>query len=133
MVLAEAPTVYEFVGVDMQPQRNLTWSVVFQKKKAGRQNAFIESFNGRLRDELLNETLFSSLAYARAMLAAWQEDYNTRRPHSRLGWYTPAEYAASFQPRRAQALHSLAGSAPAPVTQPARQSKLNPQSKIKAG
>ena len=47
------------------------------------QNAFIESFNGRLRDELLNETLFSSLAHVRAVLAAWQHDCNTRRPHSR--------------------------------------------------
>ena len=41
------------------------------------QNAFIESFNGRLRDELLNETLFSSLAHARAVLAEWQLDYNS--------------------------------------------------------
>ena len=49
------------------------------------QNAFIESFNGRLRDELLNETLFRSLAHARAALAAWQLDYNTVRPHSDIG------------------------------------------------
>ena len=48
------------------------------------QNAFIESFNGRLRDELLNETLFSSLAHARAVLAEWRLDYNTIRPHSSL-------------------------------------------------
>ncbi len=44
------------------------------------QNGFIESFNGRLRDELLNETLFSSLAQARAALLRWQLDYNTTRP-----------------------------------------------------
>jgi hypothetical protein len=43
------------------------------------QNAFIESFNGRLRDELLNETLFSSFAHPRAVLAEWQVDYNTIR------------------------------------------------------
>src|SRR5882757_9030479 len=44
------------------------------------QNAFIESFNGRLRDELLNETLFTSIAQARAVLAAWKDDYNNVRP-----------------------------------------------------
>ena len=41
------------------------------------QNAFVESFNGRLRDELLNETLFTSLAHARVALQAWRTDYNT--------------------------------------------------------
>ena len=46
------------------------------------QNAFIESFNGRLRDELLNETLFTSLAQARAALAGWKNDYNHVRPHT---------------------------------------------------
>ncbi len=50
------------------------------------QSAFIESFNGRLRDELLNETLFTSLAQARVTLRCWQADYNDARPHSRLGW-----------------------------------------------
>ena len=48
------------------------------------QNAFIESFNGKLRDELLNEIAFSSLAEPRTMLTAWRHDYNTARPHSRL-------------------------------------------------
>jgi putative transposase len=57
------------------------------------QNAFIESFNGRLRDELLNETLFITLAQARVVLAEWRNDYNTVRPHSRLGGLTPAEIA----------------------------------------
>ena len=54
------------------------------------QNAFIESFNGRLRDELLNETLFTSLAQARAALAEWRRDHNTVRPRSRIAWLTPA-------------------------------------------
>ena len=56
-------------------------------------NGFVESFNGRLRDECLNETLFTSLAHARFVLAAWQHDYNTVRPHSKLGGKTPAEIA----------------------------------------
>jgi putative transposase len=56
------------------------------------QNAFVESFNGRLRDECLNETAFSSLAEARAVLAAWRDDYNCVRPHSALANWTPEEF-----------------------------------------
>jgi putative transposase len=63
------------------------------------QNGFIESFNGRLCDELLNETLFRSLLHARAVLEAWRRDYNETRPHSRLGWMTPRAYAASHRRR----------------------------------
>ena len=72
------------------------------------QNAFAESFIGRLRDELLNETLFRSLPHARAALEAWRHDYNTARPHSRLGWMSPIIYAAA---RRSAALRSADGSA----------------------
>ena len=54
------------------------------------QNAFAESFIGRLRDECLNETLFTSLRQARAVLAAWQRDYNEVRPHSAHGGLAPA-------------------------------------------
>uniref|UniRef100_UPI002252126A IS3 family transposase n=1 Tax=Endobacter medicaginis TaxID=1181271 RepID=UPI002252126A len=57
------------------------------------QNGFIESFNGRLRDELLNEMLFRSLPHARTVLEAWRRDYNEERPHSKLGWMTPGDYA----------------------------------------
>lgn len=46
------------------------------------QNGYVESFNGRMRDELLNETVFTSLPQARAVIAAWVADYNTSRPHS---------------------------------------------------
>lgn len=55
------------------------------------QNAFIESFNGSLRDELLNEELFDSLADARRKLAVWRYDYNNVRQHSSLGNRTPAK------------------------------------------
>ncbi len=61
------------------------------------QNGFAESFNGRMRDELLNETIFTSLNQARAVIAAWVTDYNTARPHSALGYQTPAAYAAKFK------------------------------------
>jgi putative transposase len=57
------------------------------------QNAFIESFNGRLRDECLNETLFTSLRHARQVLEAWRRDYNSIRPHSALKGMTPADFA----------------------------------------
>ena len=55
------------------------------------QNAFIESLNGSLRDELLNEEMFDSLDDARRKLALWRYDYNNVRPHSSLGNKTPAE------------------------------------------
>ena len=58
------------------------------------QNAFVESFNGKLRDECLNETLFTSVRHARIELALWQYDYNHVRPHSAHGGKTPAEIAA---------------------------------------
>jgi putative transposase len=60
------------------------------------QNGFCESFNGRMRDELLNETLFFGLDHARAKIGEWVSDYNHRRPHSSLGYATPAEYAANL-------------------------------------
>ena len=77
-------------------QSRVDWHYIAPGKPT--QNAFVESFNGRLRDELLNETLFRSLSHARAALEAWCNDYNTDRPHSRLGWLTPAGYAATFTP-----------------------------------
>jgi putative transposase len=58
------------------------------------QNAFGESFIGRLRDECLNETLFASLSHARAVLDAWRADYNGVRPHSALANRTPEEFRA---------------------------------------
>ena len=65
------------------------------------QNAFVESFNGRLRDELLNETLFTSLAHAREALAIWKDDYNTVRPHSALGNLPPAVLRQTQRSRNA--------------------------------
>ncbi|WP_438363439.1 IS3 family transposase [Sandarakinorhabdus limnophila] len=70
-------------------ERDIEWHYIAPGKPT--QNAFVESFNGRLRDECLNETLFTSLAHARSILAAWKHDYNTVRPHSKLGGRTPAE------------------------------------------
>jgi putative transposase len=61
------------------------------------QNAFIESFNGRFRDECLNDHWFTSLAEARILIAAWRRDYNQHRPHSALDYQTPAEFAAQHR------------------------------------
>lgn len=61
------------------------------------QNAFIESFNSKLRDECLNEYVFSSLGEARAIIEAWRHDYNHLRPHSSLGYLAPEEFAARNQ------------------------------------
>ncbi len=61
------------------------------------QNGFIESFNGRLRDECLNENLFSSLIEARDILGKWKEDYNHIRPHSALGNIAPAEFVRQIK------------------------------------
>ncbi|MDB5725935.1 MAG: putative transposase [Novosphingobium sp.] len=75
------------------------------------QNAYVESFNGRIRDELLNETLFTSIAHARKKIAAWVHDYNVERPHSSLGYATPAAFAAGLEkqwPARVQAIASPA-------------------------
>jgi putative transposase len=83
------------------------------------QNAFVESFNGRMRDELLNETLFTSLAHAREKIAAWVDDYNTGRPHSSLGYATPAAFAAELEKQGAAPLRIAGGYATHPLASPA--------------
>ena len=60
------------------------------------QNGYVESFNGRMRDELLNESLFFGLDHARSALAEWRQDFNTARPHSSLGYQTPAVFAGTL-------------------------------------
>jgi len=60
------------------------------------QNAYIESFNGRLRDECLNEHWFTSMGQAQRIVAAWRQDYNGVRPHSALRNLTPNEFAATL-------------------------------------
>ncbi len=57
------------------------------------QNAFVESFNGSLRDECLNENLFSNLAEAKTIIENWKKDCNTTRPHTSLGRIGPTDYA----------------------------------------
>ena len=69
----------------------LAWHYIEPGKPV--QNAFIECFNSRLRDECLNEHVFLSLAEARQIIEAWRDDYNHLRPHGSLGALTPNEFA----------------------------------------
>ncbi|WJN72856.1 Transposase [Burkholderia anthina] len=61
------------------------------------QNAYIESFNGKFRDECLNEHRFTTLAHARTVIAAWHLDYNEQRPHRALNYLAPSEFAAKHR------------------------------------
>jgi hypothetical protein len=60
------------------------------------QNGYVESFNGRMRDELLNESLFFGIDHASSAIAEWRQDFNTTRPHSTLGYQTPAAFAGTL-------------------------------------
>ena len=75
-----------------QEEHGIEWHYIAPGKPT--QNGFIESFNGRFRDECLNEHLFSSLPDARRIIEAWRIDYNTKRPHTSLNGLTPTEFAA---------------------------------------
>jgi putative transposase len=63
------------------------------------ENAYIESWNGKFRDECLNDHWFTSLQHARQVIAAWLVEYNTERTHSSLGDITPAEFVAAYRQR----------------------------------
>jgi putative transposase len=97
------------------------------------QNGFIESFNGRLRDEFLNETLFGTLAQARASLSLWRRDYNGQPPHSKLGWQTPVAFASTFNPRCDLALRYAEGPVPDPDAPFNLKPKSNPQNELTTG
>jgi putative transposase len=82
------------------------------------QNGFVESFNGRMRDERLNEHVFTKLAEARRIVETWRIDYNTVRPHGRLGRLPPAVFGATRrhpEEQRGGTLRSIGGFAPRPV------------------
>ncbi len=92
------------------------------------ENGYVESFNGKLRDELLNRELFLGLDEARYVLDEWRNDYNHRRPHSGINWQTPAAYAATLTNQAVGAFPAATpadppvGATPLPAAQPARQS-----------
>ena len=86
-------------GAEFTGKAMLTWAhrngVTLPLIEPGKpnQNAYIESFNGRFRDECLNENWFTSRSHARALIEAWRCEYNEERPKKSLGGLTPAQYA----------------------------------------
>jgi putative transposase len=109
----------EFAGEALDQWAH-TRAVALQFIQPGKpiQNAFAESFNGRLRDECLNESWFVSLADAQQTIEAWRLDYNVARPHSGLANRTPEEFARAFAEKRPPHLPAQARSAshPSPDT-----------------
>jgi len=95
---AAAPSFRRCYGTELTSMAVLRWcqqtGVEWHYIAPGKpmQNAFVESFNGRFRDECLNDTLFSTLTEARSAINSWKEDYNHQRPHSAIGNITPAEF-----------------------------------------
>jgi putative transposase len=75
-------------------EQSISWHYIAPGKPT--QNGYMESFNGKLRDECLNEHVFSSLAEARRVIEAWRVDYNEVRPHSSLAYQTPEEFADAW-------------------------------------
>jgi putative transposase len=104
-------------------EMGIEWHYIASGKPT--QNGFVESFNGRMRDELLNETLFFTIGQARAILACWAHAYTTERPHSSLCYATPPAFAAEFKKQRA-------GFTP-PVASPALMHNNNSRSLVAAG
>ena len=87
------------------------------------QNAYVESFNGKVRDECLNEHWFAVLAEARMLIEQWRQDYNEQRPHSSLDNQTPREFA-----RAAASPHGGCGEPRESIEQP-----TNPEVKLPSG
>lgn len=76
--------------LEWQEDRQVEWHYIAPGKSM--QNGLVESFNGRLRDECLNEHLFPTLRHSRHLIAAWRDDDNHHRPHTSLDGLTPREY-----------------------------------------
>ncbi len=112
-------------------ERKIGWHYIAPGKP--QQNGFIESFNGRLRDELLNETLFRSLPHARQALETWRRDYNEQRPHSSLGWMTPRAYASALIGEIGRGAARCGGCAPRPLATPTHQGSDHTRTLVMTG
>jgi len=96
-------------------------------------HAFCEAFNARFRDECLNETLFRDIGHARRVITDWVHDYNNHRPHSAIGYLTPATYAATLNGKGADALEPSDRSAHPPLAKTAQSGTFNPPALLKSG
>jgi putative transposase len=100
-------------GAEFCGRAMLTWAerhrVTLRLIEPGKpnQNAYIESFNGRFRDECLNEHWFTSLAHAQVIIEAWRREYNEERPKKGLGGLTPARYARQLARQQATVTSGL--------------------------
>ena len=112
-------------------KRGVDWHYIAPGKPM--QNGFVESFNGRMRDEFLNETLFHGLHHTRAEVARWVEDYNTERPHSALGYQTPAAFASKLTTATGRHAAPLTSFAQRPVAPPAPCGVSTERTLVQAG
>jgi len=119
----------EMVAKDVQRwlDRASVRSLYIQKASPW-ENGYVESFNGKLRDELLERELFLGLDEARYVLDEWRSDYNHRRSHSGIDWMTPAVYAATLTDRDGALPSSPLADPPAGATplSPAQSAKPTP-------
>jgi hypothetical protein len=101
--------------------RRLGVGTLFIEPGSPWENGYVESFNGKLKDECLNGEVFLNLTETRYVVDRWRLDYNHHRPHSMLGWLTPAEFAAQCRELRRREPCAAAGSAtPCPPQHTAR-------------
>ena len=131
-------TIVSDNGTELTSNAILGWrtrpaSAGTTSRPASRSSTASSSFNGRLRDELLNETLFRSLPHARAVLAAWRRDYNEERPHSKLGWMTPRSYASALSGDAGRDAALRWGSAPRPLVTHETEGSNQPRTLIPTG
>jgi transposase InsO family protein len=109
----------EFIAKEIQHWLDrASVGTLYIQKASPWENGYVESFNGKLRDELLNGELFLSLTEARYVLDEWRLEYNHRRPHSGINWLTPAAFAA------ATLAGPSVGATPLPTAQPANQQPI---------
>jgi putative transposase len=109
-----------------QQDRKVEWHYIAPGKPM--QNGFVESFNGRLRDECLNEHLFTSLRHARHLIAAWRDDYNHHRPHTSLDGLTPRKFLnRSVKDQGASQIKIVAGGGASSLYDPLDTLQLLPE------
>ena len=108
-----ASTTYMQLPITFAAAQDIEWHYIAPGKPM--QNGFVESFNGRMRDELLNEAMFRDMPHARAAVRASATDCNEERPHSALGFETPNAFAERLSTATGTGAARDEGSAPLPV------------------